>query len=99
MAFDRIDGDADDLDAALAEFALDAGHCAQLGGADGREILRVREENSPAVADPLMEIDGAGSGFGGEVRSDIVDAKAHVSSSLSCGIAGAGPRKCNRGGR
>ena len=39
------------------ELLLEACHGAELGRADGGEVLGVREEHSPAVADPLMEVD------------------------------------------
>src|SRR5262249_17486931 len=41
MAGKRVDGQSDDLDAALVELGLDLGHIAELGGAHWREILRV----------------------------------------------------------
>jgi hypothetical protein len=52
-----IDGEADDLGVPLVELRLQLGHVAELGGADRREILGVREEDRPAVAEPFMEID------------------------------------------
>src|SRR5690606_41426945 len=51
----RIDRDADQLDVALLELLLEASHRAELGGADRREILRVRDEDAPAVAEPRSE--------------------------------------------
>ena len=59
MVVDRVDADADDLDAALVELGLDPGHVAELGGADRGEVLGVREQDRPAVADPLVEADAA----------------------------------------
>jgi len=59
MALDGIDAEADDLDAALVELALDARHRAELGGAHRRVVLRVREEHPPRVAQPLVETDAA----------------------------------------
>jgi hypothetical protein len=35
----------------------------------------MREEHSPAVADPLMKVDLALGGIGGEVGSDIIDSQ------------------------
>ena len=43
----RVDGEADDLHAALVELGLGVGHVAELGRADRREVLRVREEHRP----------------------------------------------------
>ena len=75
MAFDGVDGEADDLGAALGELLLEAGDGAEFGGADGREVLGVGEENGPAVADPFVEVDGPLGGFGGEIGGNIVDAE------------------------
>ena len=58
VVFDGVDGEADDLGAALGELAFEAGHGAELGGADGGEVLGVREEDGPVVADPLVKVDG-----------------------------------------
>ncbi len=77
VAVDGIDGETDDLCAALRELLLEASDGAELGGADGREVLGVGEENGPAVADPFVEVDGALRGFGGEIGSNIVDAERH----------------------
>ena len=74
VALDGVDGEADDLGAALGELAFEAGHGAELGGADGGEVLGVREEDGPVVADPLVEVDGALGGVGGEVGGFVVDA-------------------------
>ena len=57
MIFHGIDAETDDLDVAAVEFALQAGHGAKLGGADRREILRMREQNAPAVAEPFVKAD------------------------------------------
>ena len=39
------------------ELGLDLGHVAELGRADRREVLRVREQHGPRVADPVVEAD------------------------------------------
>ena len=54
-----IDREPDDLHAALVELGLDPGHVAELGRADRREVLRVREQHRPGVADPVVEADRA----------------------------------------
>ena len=72
---DRVDAEADHLRPALGKLRLEVGDCAEFRGADRREVLRVREQHSPAIADPLMEVDGALGRFGGEVGSYIVDAE------------------------
>jgi len=40
-----IDAEPDDLGVPLVEFGLETGHVAELGGANGREVLRMREED------------------------------------------------------
>ena len=77
MAVDRIDAQADELGVAFGELRLDLGHIAELGGADRREVLGMREQDRPAVADPLMEIDRSFCGLSGEVGCRVVDAKSH----------------------
>jgi hypothetical protein len=75
VAVDGVDGEADDLGAALGELLLETGDGAELSGADGGEVLGVRKENSIAVPDPFMEMEGALGGFGGEIGGNIVDAE------------------------
>ena len=70
---DRIDTEADDLDAALVELRLDPRHVAELGGADRGEVLGVREQHAPGVAEPFMEPDVALRGVGLEIRGDIAE--------------------------
>src|SRR5262249_5329899 len=67
MAGERIDGQADDLDAALVELGLDLGHVAEFGGADWRKVLGMREQHHPFVADPIVEADLAFGGFRCEI--------------------------------
>ena len=61
---------AQQLDAALGELGLELGKGAQLGGAHGRVVGRVREEDAPAVAEVLVELDGADVAVGREVLGD-----------------------------
>ena len=68
MLVGRVDADADQLDAALVELRLEPCDGAELGGADRREILRMREEKRPAVAEPFVKADVAFGAFGFEVR-------------------------------
>lgn len=67
VGVDRVGRQTNQLDAALGELGLQLGKGAQLGGAHGREVLRVGEEDDPAVADKLVEVNGALGGFGLEV--------------------------------
>jgi len=75
VVVDGVDAETDHLGAALGELAFEAGHGAELGGAYGGEIFGVGEEDSPVVADPLVEMDGALRCFGGEVGCQVIDAE------------------------
>ena len=77
VVVDRIDAEADDLDVALVELGLDLGHVAEFGRADRREVLRVREEHAPGIADPVVEADAPFRGLGLEIRRDVADLECH----------------------
>jgi hypothetical protein len=68
-----VDAEAEDLGVPLLELRLQLGHVAELGRADRREVLGVREEDRVAVADPLVEVDGSLGGLRLEVRSLVAD--------------------------
>jgi len=74
VAGDGIDAESDDFRVALGELRLQAGHIAQFGGAYRGEILWVRKEDGPSVADPFVKVDRTLRGFGGKVRCFRVDA-------------------------
>ena len=78
MVLDRVDADAQDLDAALVELRLDPGHVAELGGADRGEVLGMREQHRPAVAEPLVEVDATLGGIGLEIRRGVAQTDGHV---------------------
>src|SRR2546428_2040823 len=63
-----IDAESDDLGVPLVELGLETGHVAELSGANGREVLRMREEDCPLVADPFVEVDLPLRGLSGEIR-------------------------------
>ncbi len=67
VCVERIDAEADHLDAAPIELVLDPGDLAELGGAHRREVLRMGEQHAPGVAEPFVEPDRAGGGLGAEV--------------------------------
>ena len=67
MAVRRVGRQAKQLDAALGELGLELGKGAQLGGAHGREVLRVGEQDGPAALDVAVEVDLADVAVGGEV--------------------------------
>src|SRR3546814_17986273 len=72
-----VDREADDLAVALREFRFGLGEIAELGGADRREILGVREKHSPRVTAPLMEVDTSLGGVGREIGSAITSSERH----------------------
>src|SRR5262249_49764176 len=72
-----INGEADDLDVAPVELGLDLRHVAELGGTDGREVLRMREQNRPGIADPVVEVDPAFGCVGLEVLSRFANLQCH----------------------
>src|SRR5581483_1646281 len=72
---DRVNADGQNFRVALRELGLELCHCAQLRGAYGCEVFGMREQDGPSVADPVMEMNGALGCFGGEIRSDIVNAQ------------------------
>lgn len=68
--------ETDQLDAALLELGLKAGHLAELGGADGSVVLGVGEEDDPAVANELVEVNGTLGGVSLEVGGNRAQAEA-----------------------
>jgi hypothetical protein len=68
-----VDRQTDHFHAPALELALDLRHVAELSGADRGEILRVREQHRPGIADPAVEADPAFGGFGLEIRSHLTE--------------------------
>ena len=73
----RINGETDDLDVAPVELGLNLRHVPELGRAHGREILRMREQDRPRIADPVVEMDLSFRGLGLEVRSRFPNLQCH----------------------
>src|SRR5882724_11197051 len=78
MLVDGIDAESHQLDAALVEFRLKLGQGAKLGGRHRSEILRVREQQCPAVADPVMEFELAVGRFSLEIRGNTAKLQSHI---------------------
>src|SRR5690348_8313563 len=85
----RVDADADDLRVALVEFGLQARHRAELRRADGGEVLRMRKQNGPGIADPVVESNLALRGVRREIRGHVTDAYRHVTLRRVACVAGA----------
>lgn len=75
VAVDGVGRKANELDAALGELGLELREGAQLGGADGRVVLGVGEENDPVVADELVEVNGTLGGLRLEVGRGRAEAQ------------------------
>jgi hypothetical protein len=73
VLFDRVDGKPDDFHVALVELRLELGHIAELRGAHRGEVLGVREQHGPGVADPLVKTDTAVSCLGFEIRGGVAE--------------------------
>src|SRR5450631_60554 len=77
MLADGVDREPDDLHVAALEVGLYLGHVPELGGADRGEVLRVREQDRPRVADPVVELDAALRRLGLEVWGGVAQLKSH----------------------
>jgi hypothetical protein len=71
-----VGAQTDELDTASSELGLELGEGAELGGADGGEVIGVGEEDSPLVTDELVEVDGTVGGLGIEVRGSGTQTEA-----------------------
>lgn len=63
------------LHASLEELRLELGDLSQLGSADGSEIGRVREQDSPLIPDVLVERDVSLGSLGLEIRRGRTEAE------------------------
>ena len=90
---DGVDREAEELGVALVEVGLARREGAQLGRADRCEVLRVREEDAPAVAEVVVEAERALGGLGGEVRGLV--AQVEVPSCAPC--VGVSAAQCSEG--
>jgi hypothetical protein len=91
MPVDGIDAQAHQLDAALVEFRLQLCESAELGGANRREILRVREQKCPAITDPVVELDLSLGGLCFEIRGDCANLECHDTTSSYSSYRGIRP--------
>ncbi len=66
-----IHAQADHFDVALIEFRFQPRGLAQLSSADRSEILWMRKQYRPAIANPFMKADRPFSGFRVKVRRHI----------------------------
>ena len=77
VALDCVCAQANELDTSLCKLWLELGERSELGGADRCVVFGVREEDDPAVANELVEVDGTVSCFGVEVGSSVAKTERH----------------------
>ena len=77
-----VHAQAEDLHAAAVELGLEARDGTELGRAHGRVVARVREEDCPAIAEPVVKTNLAGCRDGGEVGGGIAESEGHRSGSF-----------------
>ena len=82
MILGAIDRDADHLGVAGIPFVGELRDRAEFGGADRREILGVREQDRPVVADEFVQRKRALVCFDFKIGDGVVDAQAHGVASL-----------------
>src|SRR5215211_5653021 len=71
MGISGVDAESNHFHAAFLEVRLTARDISELGGANGSEILRVREQNCPAITDPFVEANRSFSCICCEIGCDI----------------------------
>src|SRR5215471_1397515 len=84
MVVDTIDAEPDDLDIALVELGLDFGHVAELRRANWCEVLWVRKQHRPRIADPIVETHRAFSCLRFKIRSSIANLQGHRPLNVMC---------------
>ena len=75
VAVDGVGRETDELDTTLGELGLELSEGTELGGADGGVVLGVGEEDDPAVANELVEVNGTTGGLSLEVGRNAAEAE------------------------
>lgn len=75
VGFDIVGAQANELDAASSELRLELSESTELGGANGGEVIRVREQDGPAVANEFVESNRTVGGLSSEVGGSRAKAK------------------------
>jgi hypothetical protein len=78
MVIHGVNAQSNDLSTTFVELWFQAGQVAKLGRADGREVLRVREQDGPFVSDPFVKSNRPFSAFGREIGCFLAYADSHV---------------------
>src|SRR5581483_6293731 len=77
---DRVDRQTDDLHAPPVELRLDARHIAELSRAHRGEILRMREQHTPRIAQPVMEPNRPLRRLSLEIGGSVTERQCHLES-------------------
>lgn len=96
VGLDTVGAQTNELDTARGELRLELGEGAQLGGADGSEVIGVGEEDGPLVTNELVEVDGTVGGLGVEVRGNGAQAEAMKNGQYTCQLTKAGDYQLGR---
>jgi hypothetical protein len=67
VAFGVVGTETNQLSVTRGELRLKLGESTEFSGANGREIVRVTKQDSPLVANELVEVDGAVGSVGVEI--------------------------------
>ena len=81
------------LTSRLSNSGLSLRDVAELGGADRREVLGMREQHAPGIAEPLMKANTALRRVGFEIRCDFAELECHHTSPSP--IADTRPELCS----
>ena len=68
-----VNGQTDDFDASLVELRFNLSYIPELGCADWCKIFGMREEDAPAVPQPVMKLDPPRRRVCLEVRGDVTE--------------------------
>lgn len=81
----RIRTQADNFAVTPSELRLKLGQVSQFRGTHWREVLRMRKQNGPSVADPVVKIHGARGGFGRKIGCRLIDKRYMRKFGCRCG--------------
>lgn len=83
MGLGAVGAQTDQLNSTSSELGLKLGESAQLSGADGGEVIGVREKDGPAVANVVVEGDAAIGGVSVEIGGSRAETNAIVNCRVS----------------
>lgn len=84
---DAVGTETDHLDTTGRELGLELSESTELGGTDGSEVIWVGEEDSPVVANVVVEGDGTVGGLGFEVGGSRAETEAMSGLAVSMAVS------------